>query len=266
MLTQKQWKIQQLAVHMQNTATSAGIVAANLTASRQPMGREHGIIADEARNLSLKIVEALEQNIYASLSDSDFDAMILELSRQTAFAALNAALLSGKVLEHKALAVIADELRYVAIELGELYGTSQLYKDIPMVSPKSKVVSATFDLFHATSGKYTWFENAHFVQEVLNYCPEYIQGNRLVINNAWRDLNAALIQLGDVPENAGIVIISDAYNPKKQYAVVAEFKMLSLSRSYVGINKTCSADIPVRECWSSSDGSDIVFFDWERMS
>ena len=266
MLTQKQWKIQQLAEHMHNTATSAGIVAANLAALRKPMVSEHGVIADETRIVSLKILEALEKNVYADLSNSEFETIILELSRQTAFAALNAALLAGKVMEHKALAVVADELRYTAMELGTVCGNTHKYKDIPFVSPRSTVVSDTFDLFHATSGQYTWYENARFVQEILNYCPEHIQDNRLVINNTWRDLDAPVIRFGDVPKDAGIVIISDAFNPQKLYAVVAEFKILSLARSYVGVCKPCSAEIPVRECWSASDGSDMIFPDWDALS
>lgn len=266
MLSQKQWKTQQLAERMHNTATSAAIIAADLTAGRKPMVREHGVIADETRAVSVKMMKALEQNIFACLADGKFEALMIGLSRQTALLALNAALVSGKIREQKALAVVADELRNLALELGELYGQSQAYRDIPVVSPRSKVLSNTFDLFHATSGQVTWYENAQFVQEVLNYCPEYIQNGRLVIDNAWRELNAPLIQFGDAPEDAGIVIISDAYEPRKQYAVVAGFEMLCLSRSHVGVSKPCSMDIPVRDCWAASDGSELIFPDWNKIS
>ena len=79
-------------------------------------------------------------------------------------------------------------------------------------------------------------------------------------------MDMPFIKLGDVPDEPGIVIISDVYDPKKHYAVLAEFNLHSLCNSHVGVSKPCSAEIPVRECWLASDGSDIIFPDWEKLS
>lgn len=266
MLTQKQWKIQLIAEHISNIATAAATATGNLYLQRHPMVKEHAVIADEAKKLSEQIITALEQNIYANLPESEFDVIMLDLSRRTGFLALNAALLSSKMREQISLACVADELRDDSVKLDEVFGRYPKYADIPAVMPRSSVLAETLCLFTSISGNYTWYENAHFVQEILNYCPEYIENNRLIINNSWRDLDAPVIQLGDIPKNAGLVIISDAYDPQKHYAVVVEFGVHSLIRSHAGVNKPCALDIPVRECWSASDGSDIIFLDWSKLS
>ena len=265
MLTQKQWKIQLLTEHMHNTATTAATIAANLSVLRQPMVREHAIIAEETRSISIRIIKALEKNIYEKLPDDEFGILILELARRLEYLTMNAALVACKVLEHKSLAVVADNLRYYSIELGELFGKKHEFSDIPAVSPRSTVIPDVFFIFSAVSGKYRWYENAQLVQEVLDYCPEYIKNGRLVMENQRHSLNAPLIQWGDINKNSGIAVIADAHDPKKFYAVISEFGLHSLFNGHVGINKAPASDIPVRECWSASDGSDIMFLDWGKM-
>jgi hypothetical protein len=100
----------------------------------------------------------------------------------------------------------------------------------------------------------------------MTYCPEYIKENRLIIKNEARDMDMPFIQLGKATEESGVVIISNNLNPKKQYAVLAEFNLNSLINAHVGVSKSCNAGIPVRECWSASDGSDLIFPDWEKLS
>lgn len=266
MLTQKQWKIQHLAEQLLNTATSADAEAASRDAQRQGAAKDHLIVAEEIRNVAAHIMEALEHNIFGGLADNEFDVMINDLAKRTSFLALNAALVACKVREHKAMAVFADRLRSTALEILSLYGKEKDYVDIPAVYPRSRVVTDVFYLLCATSGNVRWYENAHLVQEFLDYCPEYFQGNRLVINNNWRNMNLPIIRLGDVPEDPSLVIVSDAHNPQKLYAVVASVNLHSLANSYVGVSKPCDAGIPIRECWSASDGSDIIFPDWEKLS
>jgi hypothetical protein len=251
---------------MLSTSTAAAAEAAHLMVLRQPMVKEHAVIAEETRTISVRIMDALEKNLFCGLPDGEFETIIVEMSRMTAFLALNAALLASKVREHKALAVFADELRNFSLYLGEVYGYEQKHFDIPAVSPRSGVIADALNVFSAFSGKYQWAENARFVSEILSYAPEHIHERRLIIKNETRDMDIPFIQLGDIPENPGVVIISDCFDPKKNYAVLAEFNVNSLFFCYAGVNKPCALDIPVRECWSASDGGELIFPDWEKLS
>lgn len=81
MLTQTQWKIQLIAEHMCNTATAVATAAGHLSVQQLPMTKEHAVIADEIRHLSARILEVLEQNIYAGLPGIEFESLLQELSR-----------------------------------------------------------------------------------------------------------------------------------------------------------------------------------------
>ena len=265
MITQKQWRIQHLAGHMGNVAVSAAAEAARRKAERQSMVKEHAVVADEIRNISSKMIMLVEQNVFNKLDDNSFDIALQGLIVQSTFLALNAALVACKVLEHKPMAVFAEEVRNLTIELCELYGQTQQYIDIPVPENKNRVVDDTFFLIRAVSGSYIWCENARFVNEILLYTPELISNNRLMIKNGWRDIDAPFIKLGDVINNAGLVIITDDRDPNKQYAVLAEITVNLLANSYVGVSKSSASDIPVRECWIASDGSEMIFPDWEQL-
>jgi len=266
MITQKQWKTRQLAEHMQSTATSIAAEAAHMYSMRQFMAKEHAIIAEEMSGISERMLKTLEQNIFGGLQESEFDHMVLEMLKRIEFLTLNAALLACKVKEHKAMAVFAEQLLNTSLELQELYEREAAYLDIAEVSPRSTVVTDWFYMFTAISGKYTWRENAQLIAEVMNYRPEYVQGNRYVVKEGNRDMDIPFIKLGEVTNNPGVVIVMDWLNPSKLYAVLAELAIPhSLSNSRVGISKPSTADIPVRDCWSASDGSDLIFPDWEKL-
>jgi len=268
MITQKQWKIQQLVLHMQSTATAIASEAAHMSSMRQIMAKEHAIIAEEMSGISTRILKALETNIFGGLQDDEFDNMMLQMLGRIEVLTLNAALLACKVKEHKAMAVFAEELLNISLELQELFDQKTNYSDIPEVSPQSTVVTDWFYMFTAISGKYVWRENAHFIAEVMNYNPEYVQGSRYIVKDGNRDMAIPFIKLGEVTGNKAVVIVKDWQSPSKLYAVLAELKIPhSLSNSRVGIStKPGTADIPVRDCWSASDGSDLLFIDWEKLS
>ena len=102
------------------------------------------------------------------------------------------------------------------------------------------------------------------MQEVFLYAPDLLQGDRFVLKNSWRDMDMPFIKLGEAAPDSGIVIISDSSDPQKHYAVLASFCIHALSNSRVGVSKPYQKDLPVRECWSASDGSDLIFMDWSK--
>ena len=266
MITQKQWKIQHLAEHARNLSASIAAEAAHRTVQRQPMAADHAVIAEVTKQLSLKMLGAVEKNIFGSLPDEEFVKVIADCSKTSVYLALNAGLLSCKLREHMPLAVFAEELRDCALELLEATGNRQSYADIPAALPRSRIIADMFYICSAVSGKYTWFENAQLVQEILYDGHDYVQGNRLIIKNPWRDIDMPFIKLDNTSNDAVVIIISDALDPKKGYAVSANVNLGSLANSHVGVNKPCKIDIPVRECWAASDGSDIIFPDWEKIA
>ena len=266
MLTHKQWKTQCLAERIQNLATSIAAEASRRSVLYQPVAKDVAFIAEETRRMAEYIMKSLERNIFNGFQNSDFDTHMLNASRRASNLALNAGLLACKEKEHLPLAVFAEDLRNFAVQLGEVYGKELKYFDIPKISPKSAVITDMVFLFNATSGKYVWWENAFFVKEIMFYEPEYIQGNRLIIKNEWRNMDMPFIKLGDVPKDPSIVIISDAFDPKKYYAILADFDIHALVNAHAGVNKPCASDIPVRECWSASDGRDIMFLDWNKIA
>jgi len=266
MLTKKQWKIQSIAEYLNVMAANAALEAAHRNVLRQPMVREHGVIADEIQTLASKTLKAVENNIFGSLDDRGFDKMMLDVITTSTLLALNAALLASKEREHKPLAIFADMVRNFSIELSELYGNAPRYSDIPKVSPRSAVIADNLCLFSASSGKFNWVENTQFVQEVFSYAPDFLQGNRFVLKNSWRNMDMPFIKISEASKDSGIVIISDPFDSKKNYAVLADFCIHALTQSYVGVNKPCKIDLPVRECWSASDGRELIFIDWEKLT
>jgi hypothetical protein len=217
----------------------------------------------------MRLLETIEAGIYRNLSDDDFDSIAKGLAKRTSFLAINCALVSCKIPELKPVAVFAEELLNIWREISDVLGDKMEFKDIPVPSPRSSVMPDIFYLFQATSGNITWCENCHLVMEVLGDDSdgmEYVQGNRYIIQNHWRDLDVPFIKLGEVSENPGIIIIADANDRKKQYAVYASVSVHGLVNSYVGVNKSYSGRIPVRECWSASDGSELIFPDWNKLS
>jgi len=269
MLTQKQWKIQYLAERMNNLALNLAAESARQIVLRQHTAHEQAIIAEEARNIAVRLLEAVEAGIYRNLSNYDFDKIAHDMAKRTSFLALNAAFVSCKIPELMPVAVFAEELLNIWRELTDTLEVRVDFTDIPVPSPRSTVIPDVFYLFQATSGNITWCENARLVMEVLGAEGdglEYVQGNRYVIKNNWRDLDVPFINLGEVSENPGIIIIADASDRKKQYAVYASVSVHGLVNSYVGVSQTYSGEIPVRECWLASDGSELIFPDWEKLS
>ena len=267
MLTQKQWKIQCLAERMNNLSNNIAAEAARQTVQRQHMANEQTIIAEETRIIALRLLDAVEAGIFNNLCEEDFIIIVQKAAAMTSFLALNTAFVSCKIPELKPVAVFAEELLNIWCDLSEALGDIIEFKDIPVPSPRSKIIPGVFYLFRATSGGVTWCENAQLVMEVLgDDGMEYVQGDRYIIKNHWRDLDVPFIKFGEVPENPGIVIIADAIDRKKHYAVYASVSIHGLVNSYVGVNKKYNGEIPVRECWSSSDGSDLIFPDWEKLS
>ena len=266
MLTQKQWKIQSLAERMNNLSYNVAAEAARQTVRRQLMAHEQSIIAEEVRIIASRLLSAIEASIYKNLPDEDFDKIANEAATMTSFLALNTAFVSCKIPDLIPIAVFAEELLNIWRELSEALDNIENYNDIPMPSPRSRTIPGVFYLFRATSGNVTWCENAHLVMEVLGNGMEFVQDDRFVIKNHWRDLDVPFINLGEVPENPCIVIVADAIDRKKQYAIYASVSVHGLINSFVGVNKDYNGDIPVRECWSASDGSDFIFPDWEKLS
>jgi len=266
MLNQKLWKIKSMAERMSNLAYSIAAEAARQKVKRQQMTREQATIAEETRTLSMRLLDAAESGIFGNLPESGFDAIAEDITKKVSFLALNTAFVSCKLPEFMPVAVFAEELLNIWRELSEALGDVVEFTDIPTPSPRSRVIPGVFYLLRATSGDTVWCENAQLVTEVLDYCPEFIQDNRLVIKNAWRDLDIPFIKLGEVAENRGIVIIADAIDKKKYYAVYASVSVHCLANSYVGVNKPYTGDMPVRECWAASDSSELIFPDWEKIS
>ena len=259
-------KLMYLAERMVNLSLMEASESARQAVQRQLMVYEQQLAAEETKQFAFRMIEVVEGSMSGSLPDTEFDKVMKELTKRLSFLALNTALISCKVRELHPLAVFAEEKLNIWGELNEALGNTVEYRDIPAVMPRSRIIRDVFYMFSAVSGEYLWSENAQLVMEVMNYRPEFIQDNRLVIKNGQRDMDIPYIRLGDVPESPGVVIISDALDPKKLYAVLAEFGLHSLTNSYVGVNKPCSADIPVRECWSSSGGGEIIFPDWEGLN
>ena len=265
MLTNKQWKIQSLSERMNNLAVSIAAESARQAVQRQRTAKEQAIIAEETRSLAARLFEAVENSAFKNLNESDFDTIVRKVTERASFLALNTAFVSCRLPELYPVTVFAEELLNLWRELSEALGDTVVFTDIPMPSPRSRVIPDVFYMLRATSGEVTWCENAQLVIEVLEYCPDYIHGGKLIINNEWRNMDMPFITLGDVPCNPGIIIISDAQDRNIQYAVHTSVSVHGLANSYVGINKSYSGSFPVRECWSASDGSDLIFPDWERL-
>ena len=265
-MTIKQWKVQQLAERMLNLSVNIAAESARQIVARQRFSHEQAIIAEEARFTAQRLLGATERNLFGGLLDDEYDKIIREMTRRTSFMALNTAFVSCKIPELAPVAVHAEELLNLWRELCNAMEAAQAYSDIPMPLPRSRVIPGDFYLLRATSGSLTWCENAQLVSEVMSYSPDFIMGNRLVIKNDWRDMDMPYINLGEPPGNPGIVIISDALDKKKQYAVYAEVSVHGLVNSHVGVNSPYSGEIPVRECWVASDGSEMIFPDWEKLA
>ena len=266
MLTQKQWKIQHLTERMGNIAINAASEAARRAAEHLTMVKEHAIVAEEMRIMTNKMMELTEQNIFGKLDDESFDKSMKDILIMTTYLALNSALVACKALEHKPMAVYAEETRNLSLELGELYGIKQQFIDIPVVSKKNRVIKDPFFMLRAISGKYIWCENAQYVNEIFMYNTDFVKDNRLIINNEMCNMDIPIIKLGDVHENAGLIIISNDSNPHMKYAILAEITINILHNSYVGVSQPSNSDIPVRECWIASDGSEMIFPDWEKLA
>ena len=267
MLTQKQWKIQYLSERMSNIAISMAAEAARRKAEHRTMVKEHAIVAEELRKLTDKMIELVEQNIFNKLENDVFDTAMKDVITMSTLLALNAALVACKVQENKQMAVFAEEIAYLSMDLSTLYGQKQKFHDIAKVSPKSRVAGDVFFVLLKTiSGKYVWCENTQYVNEIMLYIPEYIINNRLIIKNEFRNMDMPFIKLGDETENSGLIIISNDLDSSKQYAVLAEININILSNSHIGVSKTSGSDIPVRECWAASDGSEMIFPDWEKIA
>jgi hypothetical protein len=262
----KHHKILYLAERMVNLSLMEASESARQAVQRQLMVHEQALAAEETRQIAFRIIEVAEGNTTGSLSDDEFGTIMQDIVKSLSFLALNTAFICCKVRELHPMAVFAEEKLNIWREMSEILGNTVEYRDVPAAMPRSRIIRDVFYMFSARSGKYLWSENAHLVIEVLNYCPEYIKGNRLVIKEGRRDLDIPFINLGNVTQNAGVVIISDALDPKRLYAVLAEADVHGLVNSCVGVNKPCNADIPVRECWAASDGSEILFPDWEELS
>jgi|GEM_PF-1993308 len=273
MLTQRQWKVQQLAEHARNTAINIAAEAAQQIVDRRPMGSEIASIAEETRRLAERVIEAVEKNIFGKMPGDEFDTYVKGCGTAFAVLALNMGLVSCRLREHLPLAVQAEELRNCAMGLVEIYEGKQEYADFPAPMPRSRVVTDTIFLMSAFSGEYRWFENAQFVRDIF-YNSEFnktcIKGNRLV--NPKDGTDVPLIRFKGASEEGAVVFIADDTDPSKEYAVLADvtpdsvgrFTMGSLANSRAGVSKPCDADFPVRECWAASDGSDIIFPDWSK--
>jgi len=266
MITQKQWAIQHLAAHLKNISAGIAVEAAHSMVLRQPAANDFTAIAEETRMLANKMLKIAEKSIFGNLSDEDFNKFINDCAMNFYYLSTNAGLLSCKMREHQPIAVFADELRACASDLSTIAGAEQPYADVLTVLPRNKVMTGRIYLFKGVSGGYTWFENAQHVHEIFFNLSEYVQNKRLIIKNEWRDMDMPFIDLGKHDGDVVTVIVSDAFDSKKKYAVQACVPFNALSHSHAGVSKPCDAGIPIRDCWATSDGSDIIFPDWEKIA
>lgn len=275
MITKKQWKCQQLAEHLYTISLGISKDTARQQATYNlTFTNEHGVIAEETRKLYKFVSMTLEQNIYGGLSDEDFNKMIKDAACMSSFLALNTAIVCSKLGLLKPLAVYADEIRVISLELAELCGHQMPadYLDIPTVDPVSKAVNERVYLFSGISGKYVWTESTQYIVEILLYCPEFIKDNHLQIVNGHKNMKKPLpvIDLDKTKEhtseNSCIVIINDHDDYGKSYAVIADYPNLNaIFNAFVGVSVDSPLDIPVRECWSGAGGSYINFIDWKKL-
>jgi hypothetical protein len=260
-----------IAQQMNSLALDATLEAARSGKEHKIMVREQAVIAEEIRTIALRIMAAVEQNTFGKLPEDEFEIMMSGLVKRALFLSTNSALISFKADKIIQLSIITEELRALSCRLAELYKSGnkspQLPRDYSVAYPVSRVISGTVVFFTAVTGEYTWRENADNVVEIFYYDPCFITGNRFKFKNEWRDMDYPIIDLRKQNKNddiGGIVIISDACDPKKLYAVYTDEH--GFVEGQVGVNKPCGLDIPVRECWAASGGGDIIFPDWERIA
>lgn len=275
-MTKKQWQCQRLMQHLLSTSTMIAAEAARKDADQTQMGTELAVIAEETRNISIKLSQALERHIFGEMDDGNFDEVVLDATLQSKLLAINTAIMASKVDMLKPAAVFAEEIRNTSLELREICEPESRRSpkfgrmiDIPSPDPRSKAATGWQYLFTAVSGRYVWSENTNFVMEVLLYCAEFIKNGRLQILNLWRELDIPVLWPDPESKEASVLVILCAHDdPRRKYAVAAElpddFGVISNCR--VGVATKSALPIPVRECWRGLDGNDIYFPDWAAIS
>lgn len=243
-------------------------------------------MAHEARILADKLYEYVEKVRFDSNDDTmfkgilDFATMFKYLSVNAAIQILHMVDVSMDFNIPKSMSVFAEELRRLAIKLGELANENMRKKPfvIPELASPSEAVGTDSFFLYSICG-HPLIENPKKILEVHVVFRKTITEGAMTINlrgDAVPILNChRLLDLPQAKSDMQTVIIvtpdGNSNGTEKIYAVPID----DLDVNAIFYSRTGRAVVPTethafanhaRECWDVVGGDQVVFIDWQSLA
>jgi chemotaxis signal transduction protein len=251
------------------------------------------VVADETRNISLKLYRILEKESIASPPEPIADALLqleylsfngwLEMMRiGVDFDHTNVIKPSGS----RNLAVIFDELRNVTHDIRCLFDLANPHSDLPQpeLKKESRVSNAKLFLMQATIGGEPFVENAAYVEEVHTYIDGdspfgirdgffQVRGIKIPVVDCYARLKLDRTHIKKTTVGSCMLIIkTDWEKEPNRYGVLVDalpqtfgfFSRFSEGESTDSRSKIF-ANPYARACWDTVDGGQMIFLDWKLL-
>ena len=253
-------------------------------------GRGYAIVAEEARTLANKLFDYTAKAKFESTGADDFKG-IVDFAVMTGFLAVNSMIeilrvnpVISDMSINKSIAVLAEELRRLAIDINALADTRAWEKPfvIPEITSPLKSTNSIDYFFRFSIGGIPLVENTSNIMEVLYGIRKAdAQGDTLSVRgNIMRNLNLykrfALSYEGLYTDMQTFMIIQTEGTRylgnagAGTYAVpIDDLDIFAIFQSKIGCAvppNTDSAFAPfARECWDVIDGGQLMFADWQKL-
>lgn len=255
---------------LNNRLWNLSITVMTHAASLGNRGAGFAVVARETRALCDQISARLDAEDF---DDSSFGAIFNELN----FLAMNAALEAiasvrdeyGSYASGKALAVCAEDIRQLAMEISEiLSGKKVTTLPLPDVSPVLNSVCDRIHLLQFTIGGKLYVENANHVWELLYMDSSSATGNLLPVRGNEYPIADVSTLRGAESHAGAYVIVRTVYEKKPRRLAIPIDGLDANALIYVRIGGPLPENqrpANIRESWNSDVGP-LHFPDWGSLA
>ena len=253
-------------------------------------GRGYAVVAEEARTLANKLFDYTAKAKFESTVADDFKG-IVDFAVMTGFLAVNTMIeilrvnpVISDMSINKSIAVLAEELSRLAIEINTLADTRVWKKPfvLPEITTPLKSTNNIDYFFRFSIGGIPLVENTSNVMEVLYGTRKAdaqgdtlsVRGSKMRNLNLYKRFNLSYeglysdMQTFMIIQPEGTSYLGNAGDG--MYAVpIDDLDIFAIFQSKIGcavLPKTDNAFVPyARECWDVTDGSQLMFVDWQKL-
>ena len=260
------WKLDHIGERLWILATMVATQSAALASE----GKGVAIVAEEIRNLSNKVIYAVEKSV---VDGEELNSeKIATIAFQLKLLALNGSFEAFRLRERgKQTAIYVDEIRNLAYEILCLFDkvSQERVRKISKPWPANVISSVNqgCECLQFNIDGIDFYEALDNVQEVCDPVLERRNGNIILRSMELPLIDGYKLMGKSKAETPYVIIRTPWADQNKLYAVAADID--AIHRFPIGKPIDAPSEMPlskyVRECWENENGEPFYFMNWAKM-